>query len=802
MLRQILTSLRHVWRDKQYSLLLAAGVAVASASCMLIGFYVRHHVTYDSFHEDSDQIAQVFQDFDGNYLFSTGVKMGPLLVDQFPQIHSQVRMYSRGGLVRLGNDRFPNGIQEDRIAYVDSNLFEFFSFQLVEGDVKSALKGPSKVVLTKSKAEAYFGDYRQAIGEEIVLDDQFPCIVSGICEDLPANSTIQAELFISFLTMNLVLGTPSFESWWWPAVYTFVRTQSPEDIGSISMASLDKFAVDFRGEGTNVYPRLSVFEEGHLYGVGQNDGEIGNVWLFSIIGVIILMIAIINYVNLVTARGSIRALEVGVKKTLGASRGFLIRQFIIESWIICLVAILVSTLLVELVLPWFESIAEVEGIRPWSNFYFWLILLGISILMAMISGIYPAMVLSAFSPSRTIRNQVQLSAGGLGLRKILVGVQFVATITLLACTMIIFNQHEYLLSKDLGFEQKNLVSIDMSIDQAKASIDPMMNELKQNPLITNVGAANWSPATGSFASFPVEIHSADGKEVDVENAGIIYLSSDYLETMGISVVAGRAIHDSIGDDFSAGFLVNEVAANMLGGADKVLEQNMRIYYGEFGKLLYEKKGVIRGVVEDFHFQSLRISVKPVILTLGPTNTANTSISNLLVRMEEGREEEAMARIGQSWEETVGRFPFDFQYVDEAISENYTEEEKLGELIGYFSAIALFLACLGLIGLAAFTTAQKAKEIGIRKILGAGTGQILNLLTKEFVLVLIVGTMISWVLSYWLTDKWMESYPFTADMNFLPYLLAAVLSAGLVWGIIFTMGFREIKKNPAESLRQE
>lgn len=801
MFQQLLTSARYLWRDRKYSLLLAVGVSVATASCILIGFFLNYHLSFDRFHEQEGKIAQVYQDFETMTLGGTGMKMGPMLVDNFPGLTSSTRIHEKGGLIRVENgSAFPSGIREEKIIYVDSNYFEFFSFGLVTGNENSVLSAPNQVVITEDKARLYFGSVEEAVGKTLLLDDQYNLTVTGVCKNTPQNSSIGFDLAISIATLHQIYNTASFDSWWWPPVYTFVTTDQPETMSAISEEQLNDFAKRNREEGITIFPRLREYSDIHLHGLTGEGGESGTVWLFGAIGLVILLIALINYVNLVTARGAVRALEVGVRKTLGANRSQLVFQFIRESWLICFVAVMVSSFLVEAALPFFEFFSGISVAVPWENPLYWAALVLVSVILAVISGFYPAIILSAFSPSRAITSQISLQSGNGSVRKVLVAVQFVATVSLLVCTMIIYNQYEFLLRKNLGYDQNQLVSINLSEDQTKAKLAPLVSEISGIPSVSSVGASSWSPAGTSFSSFPVEVKDKNGNPFSLENAVIIYADQGYLEALGLEVISGRSLMDSIGNDVSGGFLVNEKAAKLAGGVEETLENDIRMYYGEYGQILYEKKGEIKGIVKDFHVQSLRSALQPVVITLA--TSSDGQFNHLLVRLNGENSNESLAAIGKIWEEVAGNFPFEFSFVEETVRESYGHESTFGVLIGSFGAIALLLASLGLLGLAAFTTRQKSKEIGIRKILGASSRQILTLLGKEFLLVLMVGISIAWVVAYYATNLWLESYPYTQESSLTPYLLGALFSAGLVWGIILLMGWTEVQKNPAESLRQE
>lgn len=801
MIQQLLTSVRYLWRDRKYSLLLATGVSVATASCILIGFFLNYHLSFDRFHEQDGKIAQVYQDFETMTLGGTGMKMGPMLVDEFPGLTSSTRIHQKGGLIRPGDEgAFPSGIREEEIIYVDSNYFEFFSFGLLAGQGNSVLSAPNQVVITEDKARMYFGSVAEAVGKTLLLDDQFNLTVTGVCKNVPQNSTTGFDLAISMATLNQVYNSPSFDSWWWPPVYTFVTVNQPEMLTSIQEDQLNDFARRNREEGTTIFPRLRDYSEIHLHGLTGEGGESGTVWLFGSIGLVILLLALINYVNLVTARGAVRALEVGVRKTLGANRIQLVLQFIRESWLICFIAVMASSLLVEAALPFFENLSGISVFVPWTTPLYWAGLFLISFILAVISGFYPAMILSAFSPSKAIKSQIAMKSGSGSVRKGLVAIQFVATVSLLVCTMIIYNQYEFLLKKNLGYDQHQLISINLSEAQTKAKLAPLVSEISGIPTITSIGASSWSPAGNSFSSFPVEITDKAGTPTSLENAVIIYADQGFLETLDLELIAGRSLMDSIGADLSGGFLINEEAAKLSGGTEQVLDHDIRMYYGEYGQILYEKKGQVKGVVKDFHVQSLRTAIQPIVITL--SQNSDGQFNHLLVRLTGNRPQESLAAIGKAWEEIAGNFPFEFSFVEEEVKESYGDESTFGALIGSFGAIALLLASLGLLGLAAFTTRQKSKEIGIRKILGASSAQILTLLGKEFLVVLMVGICIAWGVAYYGSTLWLESYPYTREFSFIPYVLGALFSVGLVWGIILAMGWAELQKNPAESLRQE
>ncbi|MEM6632539.1 MAG: ABC transporter permease, partial [Bacteroidota bacterium] len=712
------STLRALSRRKAYAIINILGLAIGICACILIGTYVYHESTYDTFHRDHEQIYRVLQrskDF-GTPL--SGGPMGPTLVKDIPGILNSVSMHFSPCL--FANEQLPTPIrfqESDGAAFVGPSFFEVFSYPLLEGDPQSALAAPFQIVLTPASAKKYFGT-EPALGKVLRLDNRFDLQVTGIMDSPPSNSHLQFEFLVSYETLYTVYGQEQFDSWWWPSFDVYVKVLPGTDIAHLNETALPEFARRYREEdiAKKWIPYLQPISEVHTLGVLGDDGVQAFLYIFGVIALFVLLIACVNFTNLATVWASRRSREVGIRKVAGAIKGQLITQYLTEAFVITLFAIVLGTGLAEFLLPAFNSLSGVEVHMPWEKGGFWLALVVLTFFTSLLAGSYPAFILSDFQPVKVLKTHLKNAGKGGGLRRALVVFQFVITIVLLICTAVIYSQYEFLRKQSTGYDTDRIIAIRMREARIRSGYEAFKESLYSLPDVKSVSAASWIPGMGQYISFPAEIRRSE-EEKDNFQPGILYVDDNFLETMGIGIESGRNFQADFRTDREEAFLVNAATLEDL-ELDSVLNFPARIFYGEFGKTIYEKKGRVIGVVKDFQLVDARSAVRPTVITLDENNSRITAC---IVRIGEGDLRFTLNRFEETWKKHFPQNPFEIIFPDAQLEAAYKQEIRLSRILGIFAGLSIFIACLGLLGLAAFTAQQRTKELGIRKVLGAGVG---------------------------------------------------------------------------------
>jgi len=799
-----LTAWRNLLRNRIYSVINLSGLALGVACCLLIGRYVWHEYQYDRFHPDGEQlyfVAQASIEDQGVRWNGTAPIMGDMLLKDIPEVQSLVRMHENGGLVAVGEGERLVQRQIDNIRYVDSTFFDLLGFELLRGDPRVALSRPNQVVITEHWAQFFFGQ-QDPMGKFLRVGDKLTYQVTGVVADPPETSTIQFDLLVSWGSMASVYGGLDFDSWWWPSTQIVAKLHPEADIAALNQTRLPDFVAQYREPSNPIVPYLCSLEKIHLYGLSEGEGNIRYVSLFGLVAIVILLIACVNFMNLATARSARRAREVGVRKAVGASRSSLIRQFLGESMLISFLSMLLGLGLAELTLPLFNELSGLALTLPWEEPLFWLMLLSLALLLGLLSGSYPALFLSRFQPVNVLKASLNLKVGGSHLRRGLVVSQFVIGLTLIICTGVIWQQHQFMLTKSLGYDRSQLLSIRVEDGKDRYQLDALISELEALPAVEQATPTSWSGAVNSLITFPVKIEDQQGAMQQVEGARIVYAKHDWLQTIGAKLVEGRDFSTSYGTDGEQAFLVNETMRKAMNDTTLV-GRMVRAYYSEFGEVLYEKTGRVVGTFQDFHPMNLREEIPPMIVGIASTRMEiGNYLFGVAVRLAPGNHQDQVTQLEAAWQEVYPTRPFEFAFVEEALQSNYRQEQRLGRILTSFTVLAIVIALLGLLGLAAFTAQQRTKEIGVRKILGASKQHILLLLNREFTGLVLLSLLIAVPLAYWLMQEWLAEYPYRIDMNAWPYLLAGIGGLLLTWLTVSIHSLRAAWMNPADALRDE
>ncbi len=798
-------ALRNLLKYKGYSLINIFGLAVGMASCILILLYVHDELSYDQHHEQAEQIYRVTREWfnsDGSsslHLGHVAPPIGPLLKNDFPDILQMARISSSGNPLLRYQDKV---FQESRFYFADPNIFEIFTLPLLKGDPKNALADPNGVVLTPAMAQKYFGD-AEPLGKVLNFDNQGDLKVTGVMQEIPANSHFHFDFLGSMKLLEQVFGEQEFKNWGsnnYATYLLFPKNYSTENFTRAIPAFIGRHHPD----GEKAIPQttlhlqrlLDIHLHSHLDSEIEANGNIVYVYIFSAIAFFLLLIACINFMNLATARSANRAREVGLRKVVGAERQQLIKQFLGETIVLAFIALLFAVLFVELALPKFNAFAGKElALHSQSALFIFGSLLGVALFVGIVAGSYPAFFLSHFQPVAVLKGQ-KIGATKSRFRSTLVVFQFAISIILIVGMGVVYNQLEYCRTKNLGLNKKHIVVLPVNSGPEIARRYPdMRNQLLQHPHISGVAASKRVPSGRLLDSSGGSVPVGDKYEPLNFRIANVRVDHSFVETYGMQMVAGRNFSVQFPTDSTEAFILNETAVKKIGWASPEAAVDQPFQYGN-------RKGRIIGVVKDFHYESLHQPITPIVLYIVPP-----SFNSISVKIRADRPEDiatTLEFLKQKWQEYRPNFPFQYSFIDERYEQLYQSEHRLGQIFGTFSLLAVFIACLGLFGLASYTAEQRTKEIGIRKVLGASVGNIVLLLSKEFTLLVIVATLFSWPVAYYAMNRWLQEFAYRINISQQggTFILAAVLALAIA---LLTVSFQSIKaavSNPIKALKYE
>jgi putative ABC transport system permease protein len=814
-------AIRNVLAKKFYSVLNILGLAVGMAAFLMIVQYVIFEQSYDDFHAQKEQIyrVQLNSYLDGELVTQNAENfpgVGPALVEELPEVVNYTRLYNMGykNNIVLSYETAPNGpiqMKQNKLMYADAAIFDIFSFELIQGNSQTALAQPFTAVLSETMAKKYFGD-ADPIGKTLRLqDDDFndeSCVVTGVLEDLPANAHLQFDVLISYSTLYQ-RGDWAKErydlTWERSDFYTYIlvdENTSASSLESRMTSIVDKYLPGMAENNRREVLQLQPLESIHLYSNLENEAEVNGdarvVYSLLIIAAFILVIAWINYVNLATARATERSREVGVRKALGAFHQQLVRQFLTEALLVNAVAILVAATLVVLLLPTFNELTGLSFsvVEFWSQSWIWLTIAGLLIFGTLLSGLYPSFILSSFRPAAVLKGTFRNSQHGMLLRKALVVFQFAAAIALVAGTFIVYQQMQYMLNQDLGFDMKQTLILErpsivpQDWEAIQSNNVQFKNELLEHSSIEQVAGVDIVP--GKKRKF-YYLHRRYG--APVEEAVAIRLNGvdyDFINVFNMEVIAGRNYSRDFVTDTDSAVVITRSAAELLGFESPEKAIGEKITVGE-------DQGEVNviGVVADYHQNSLKEAVEPMVLYLADVSTEYIALKVNTVDLDE-----TLSYIKGHWEAIFPGNPMSYFFLDDFYNRQYQSDQRFSKLISVFALLALFIGGLGLLGLSAFTTQQRTKEIGVRKVLGASVANITLLLTKDFTRLILIAIVIAVPLTYLAMSEWLKGYAYRIEVS-----PAALIAAGIctILLAVLTVSWQSIKAaiaNPVDSLRSE
>lgn len=783
LLNSLKVALRKMRRQKWYSLISVTGLAVGIACSVLILLWVRHELSFDRFHKNADDIFRVIMEDQLNDGISVHpwlpFPLGPALENEFPEIKAVSRYRPDNMVVRCRD----NAHTETDFLTVDPHFFEIFSFRFLQGSSVEALDDPHSIVIRDTMAEKYFGN-EDPIGKVLNLSGRADLTVSGVVH-IPEESDFQFDFFFSFQSYPLFnVDLAPLEANWSGKnyqIYLLLQKGSSPDLLQMKMAEF----LQPRTPGQNEVLRLQKLSQIHLFKPDGSDGSMRYVRIFSLIAAFILLIACVNFMNLATARFEGRAKEVVLRKTLGGTRGQLIRQFFSESLLHSGLAMAAALLLVELVLPAFNQITVSRLGLDLSHADLILGLLAIVLLSGFISGFYPALFLSSFDPAKNHKAFAHPRGHGSPFRKALVIFQFVLSTMLITGTLVVKSQISFIMNRDLGMAKENIVYHLMQ-KKTRDSVEVVREELLKHPDILSIS---------SCSSLPSNIQSWIGyldwegrsPEQQVYPA-FISVDFDFLQTAGLTVVQGRGFSRSRPVD-AENFVINETALRQI-GIENPIGLELR-FWGHRGQII--------GVVKDFANRHMSSSTAPMILTAG---VWGASRNYLLMRLRPGNPTNAIEHFRKVWQNANPGFPCEYEFLDETFNRMYTNEQRLSQILFSFAILAIFISCLGLVGLSSYTAEEKTKEIGIRKVLGASSWKIISLFSMNFVKLVIIANAIAWPAAYVIMQRWLQDYAYRTTIGIWIFALAGGLSLFIALVSVGYQTLRAAASNPVDSLRYE
>lgn len=802
-------ALRNIVRFKTYSVINITGLAVGMAGCILILLYVYNEMSYDRFNKNSDRIYRIAVNGTlGNNDFNAAVSAPPLrntLLADFPEVVAATRIRNFGFPVLRYKDKV---FSEEKIYWVDSSFFDVFTVEFIKGNPETALSEPEDIVLTEKMAKKYFGN-ENPVGKLLNADKRRDYKVTAVVKGFPENSHFHFDFLASLSSYGFV----DQQGWLSNNFYTYLLLQKDfpaEQFEAKLPALVEKYAYPVIERFLNVpmkdliksgakyefvlQPLADIHLHSNLDAELEPNGDIIYVYIFSIIALGILLLACINFTNLATARSANRLKEIGVRKTLGSSRNQLIKQFLSESILMTFIAGILSLIIIEFTLPSFNNlIGKYLSIDYLENVFSIPLLILFILFVGIISGAYPALYLSSFNPTKILKKETGHSGRNPWLRNALVVVQFAVSIFLFIGTIMVYNQLDYISNKKLGFNKDQVVVVRKTDDiaiQRPHILESFISDLKSIPGV--VDASNSTQIFGeTFGNTPYKIYGSNDNHL----VNTMFTDYDFASVYEIEMLKGRFYSKAFRSDTTA-IVINETAAKEFGILDDPIgKQIVHAHSNDVTPDIY----TVIGVTKDFHYQSLHQKIQPMIIHLFNSRGFGRNVS---VKLSPSNVNKELSEIGNTWHKYAGNQAFEYEFFDQDFAKAYETEERTGVIVSVFSVLAIFIACLGLLGLAAFTTEQRTKEVGIRKILGASVPGIVLLLLKDFIKWVIISNIIAWPIAYFALNKWLEDFAYRIDISLWTFVTASIIALLIA---IFTVGYQSMKAataNPVKSLRYE
>ena len=801
-------SWRNLTKNRSHALINLLGLAIGIACCLLIMLWVTDELSFDKWNEKADRIYRVAPEvkFGGThkqFAVSPPTLAGALRND-FPEVETAVRFRQYGSsMVKRNNQSF----NESNIIYCDSTIFDVFSLQMIKGNPKESLTAPNTVVINSSMAQKYFPN-ENPIGAILKFDNQNDFTVTGVIKDMPENSHFNFDFFVSLTDMKEAqdglwiannfqtyyvlregVDAATFETKAFPFLLDKYIAPQVSQMFGMPFEELEKSGSFIK---YHYQPLTDIHLTSDLVAELRPNGNIQYVWTFSLVALFILLIACVNFMNLSTARSSVRAKEIGVRKVLGSLRGSLIQQFLVESVLIAGLAFVIGLVITFIALPYFNNLADKQLSLPFGNIIFWITTIVGVLFIGLLAGSYPAFYLSSFKPIKTLKGNFLDKGGNLNLRNSLVVFQFLIAVLLIVGTLVINQQIHFIQNKKIGFERNQVLILENAETLGDRAFT-LKKELLSHSKISQVSVSGYLPVPSNRSESPL-CKTQEIREDNCVSIQMWEIDEAYIPTFGMELVAGRNFSPDMPTDSNA-VVINETAAKLYGFEDPI---GQKIFGGpnfnpQNGEPL-ETKTII-GVVKDFHYESLRQNISALSMWLNPYS------GNLSLKINTDEIPTLLSDIEMSWKKVAPELPFSYRFLDESFNQVYRTETRISSLFSIFSGLSIFIACLGLFGLAAFTTERRFKEIAVRKVLGASATNLVGLLSKDFLKLVVFSLIISIPFAWYLMNQWLADFAYRIDFDWSKVLLAGVIAILIAFVTVSLHTVKAARVNPSENLKE-
>ena len=773
---------RNLFKYKSHFFINIFGLTMGIACFMIIILFIQHEWSYDRYHKNADRIYRIESrdSFNPRAVGNTRLQapIASALMKEFPEVVNACRLWLRRNiLISKGDKKF----YEERFFYADPSVLDIFTFPLLKGDSEIALENPNSILITETMAKKYFAK-DDPIGQELIIDNKRTYQVTGIFKDIPKNSHLRFDFFIPFSNLVHRFGN-TVNEWNRMSAFQIYILLQPNYLPKVLELKLLAFQQKYMLQRETLYlkPLTSIHLHSHLPTELEPNSDIRYLYIFSTIAVLILIISCINFMNLATAKASNRLKEVWIRKTVGAYRWQLIFQFLSEAILLSFMALFLAILVVHIFLPIFNVVVQKDLAVDYTSIIAILRFVGIALFVGILAGSYPAFFLSSFQNVAVLKSAMSVGLKNTGLRKGLIVFQFTISIALIASTMIIYNQLNYIRKKNLGFKKEQMLIVFLKDKALQQKSEFIKRELLQLQNVSAVTASDGRPSkTGMETWFKAE---GLEKEMWINTYGIDY---DFINTYEMEITMGRNFSKDFVTDHEGAFLVNEAATMAFGWSNPI---NKKLAW--FGK---ERKVI--GVIGDFHFKSLHENIEPLIFYL------ESEPSELTLRLTTDDITSMLSYLGKKWEQLSPNYPLEYIFLNDSFDSLYRAEDRLGKIFGYFAILTIFIASLGLYGLAAFTAEQRTKEIGIRKVFGASISQMVLLITKEIFVLISIAILLGLPFAYYFMNRWLQDFAYKVELGLIHFLLTGCFALFLA---MMTVSYHSLKaafSNPVDALKYE
>lgn len=776
-------AVRNLIHNKIYSLISISSLAIGIAVSILLFLYVIQELSYDRYHEKAEHIYRLCQEEHPFQAPGAAKK----LAEHLPEIKNFARILPRDNILVQYNKQH---YKEDKVAWTDAELFEIFSFECIEGNAFNALQQPRTAVLTEKTAHKYFGD-ENAIGKTLRVSSENDYTVVAVIKDIPPNSHFTFDLFLSLADGAHLFGKDWMENWGWFNFLAYFEMQDQFSKFDTETKITELMKETYNQDAPTVQFTVQNIKDIHLYsshflGDIQPQNSITYVLIFSAIGFLILLIACFNYINLFTANATTRLVEISIRKTFGASRKQLALQYISESMFVFFISFVLSLILVNLSLPLFNEISG-KDITFYNLMHpnIFISLLGIMLVLSILAGWYPTLVLSAYNPIKIVKSNQRNTNSGFQMKKILLGLQFIIVITLITCSIIMFKQIHFLQDKALGFDKEAVLTSIFNFG-TEDKYNTLKETLLKQDFVSQVSVASRIPS-GSLGNVGAVLPEGQSEQISIPYVHVTY---DYFKTLGIKPIKGRLFSSTFKTDTMESVILNQSAVAFLGLEGEPIGQNMKCNWPKSNKKVV-------GIIEDIHFEPLHNKVKPIVFVI------DFSLAyHLIVKITSSDIATSAKKITNICQSIYPNEVISFEFLDQILEQRYQKDSKTFQLLGFFAALAIFLACIGLFGITSFMLASRTKEIGIRKVNGATVSEIMKMLNLDFVKWIILAFVIAAPMAYYAMGIWLESFAYKITLSFWIFALSGLTALMIALTTVSWQTYKAARRDPVKSLKYE